>query len=89
MGFFFRRLNTSAKDFQKDVSSKSLSEEMSTSLSQPLINCPSPAYPDVGSETFHTNITKLSNGLTIASQPKFGTFCTVGGMLILSALSLC
>jgi len=60
-----------------------MTEEMMTSLSKPLSNCPTPIYADAGSETFQTNVTKLSDGLTVASQPKFGTFCTVGSMLML------
>jgi len=52
-----------------------------TPLSQPLKNAPNLIYAKAGSETFQTIITKLSDGLTVTSQPKFGTFCTVGSEL--------
>ena len=76
-----RRLCTSSRGLHQDAS-QNLSAEMTTSLSKPLSNCPISVYADAGSETFQTNITKLSDGLTVASQPKFGTFCTVGSKLV-------
>ena len=87
-GILFRRLCLSSKDFHKDASSN-LSEEMTTSLSKPLSNCPSPVYADTDSETFLTNVTKLSDGLTVASQQKFGTFCTVGSKMARFAIATC
>ena len=54
---------------------------MVTPLSKPLSDCPKPVYAEAGSETFQTHVTKLPDGLTVTSQPKFGTFCTVGSKL--------
>ncbi|CAK8674290.1 unnamed protein product [Clavelina lepadiformis] len=71
-----RRLSTSARLRHKNEASST--EEHTTLLSQPLKNCPTPLYAKAGSETFQTATTKLDNGLTVTSQPKFGTFCTVG-----------
>nr|XP_002119957.1 mitochondrial-processing peptidase subunit alpha-like [Ciona intestinalis] len=54
------------------------SDVMTTPLSVPLRDSPKPIYAESASETFQTMTSKLNNGLTVTSQPKFGTFCTVG-----------
>uniref|UniRef100_A0A665VJU0 Mitochondrial-processing peptidase subunit alpha n=1 Tax=Echeneis naucrates TaxID=173247 RepID=A0A665VJU0_ECHNA len=49
------------------------------SLSSPLPGIPKPVFASVdGQEKYETKITTLENGLRIASQNKFGQFCTVG-----------
>lgn len=51
----------------------------SISLSTPLPGIPKPVFASVhGHETYETKITTLENGLKVASQNKFGQFCTVG-----------
>ncbi|XP_072908421.1 mitochondrial-processing peptidase subunit alpha [Hemitrygon akajei] len=48
-------------------------------LSTPLPNVPKPNYATAGDHDKHeTRITVLENGLRVASQDKFGQFCTVG-----------
>uniref|UniRef100_A0A3P8VCE3 Mitochondrial-processing peptidase subunit alpha n=1 Tax=Cynoglossus semilaevis TaxID=244447 RepID=A0A3P8VCE3_CYNSE len=48
-------------------------------LSTPLPGIPKPVFAAVdGQETYETKITTLENGLRVASQNKFGQFCTVG-----------
>nr|XP_031306707.1 mitochondrial-processing peptidase subunit alpha isoform X1 [Camelus dromedarius] len=48
-------------------------------LSSPLPGVPKPVFATVdGQEKFETKITTLDNGLRVASQNKFGQFCTVG-----------
>ncbi|XP_068105221.1 mitochondrial-processing peptidase subunit alpha [Hyperolius riggenbachi] len=48
-------------------------------LTSPLPGLPRPVYPLVdGQERFETKVTILENGLRVASQNKFGQFCTVG-----------
>ncbi|XP_006900633.1 PREDICTED: mitochondrial-processing peptidase subunit alpha [Elephantulus edwardii] len=48
-------------------------------LSAPLPGVPKPVFATVdGQEKFETKITTLENGLRVASQNKFGQFCTVG-----------
>uniref|UniRef100_A0A8C5AS17 Alpha-MPP n=2 Tax=Gadus morhua TaxID=8049 RepID=A0A8C5AS17_GADMO len=48
-------------------------------LSSPLPGVPSPTFASVdGLEKSETRITTLENGLRVASQNKFGQFCTVG-----------
>ncbi|XP_061527113.1 mitochondrial-processing peptidase subunit alpha [Phycodurus eques] len=49
------------------------------SLSSPLPGIPKPMFASVdGKEKYETRITVLENGLKVASQNKFGQFCTVG-----------
>lgn len=53
------------------------------SLSTPLPGIPKPVFASVdGHEQYETKITTLENGLKVASQNKFGQFCTVGGMYV-------
>ncbi|RWS03327.1 mitochondrial-processing peptidase subunit alpha-like protein [Dinothrombium tinctorium] len=47
-------------------------------LSQPLPGFPKPIYATAGKEEHSAKVTTLSNGLRVASEPKFGQFCTVG-----------
>ncbi|XP_068925296.1 mitochondrial-processing peptidase subunit alpha isoform X2 [Petaurus breviceps papuanus] len=48
-------------------------------LSSPLPGVPKPVFATVdGQEKFETKVTTLENGLRVASQNKFGQFCTVG-----------
>ncbi|XP_038601900.1 mitochondrial-processing peptidase subunit alpha [Tachyglossus aculeatus] len=48
-------------------------------LSSPLPGVPTPVFATVdGQEKFETRVTTLENGLRVASQNKFGQFCTVG-----------
>lgn len=48
-------------------------------LSSPLPGVPKPIFASVdGQEKFETKVTTLDNGLRVASQNKFGQFCTVG-----------
>lgn len=52
------------------------------SLSTPLQGLPRPVFASVdGQEKYETKITTLENGLRVASQNKFGQFCTVGSKL--------
>lgn len=52
------------------------------SLSNPLPGIPKPVFASVdGQEKYETRITTLENGLKVASQNKFGQFCTVGSKL--------
>ncbi|KAB0388527.1 hypothetical protein E2I00_009601, partial [Balaenoptera physalus] len=51
----------------------------SVPLSSPLPGVPKPVFATVdGQEKFETKVTTLENGLRVASQNKFGQFCTVG-----------
>ena len=57
-------------------------------LSEPLPGLPRPIYAIGGSDKHETKVTVLENGLRIASENRFGKFCTVGGKLIESNLLL-
>lgn len=47
-------------------------------LSEPMPNLPPVAYASSKSENYTTEVTTLSNGLKVASERKFGQFCTAG-----------
>lgn len=49
-------------------------------LSEPLPGVPTPNYAKVKEDNSQTRYTVLPNGLRIASETRFGQFCTVGGM---------
>lgn len=60
------------------------------SLSTQLPGIPKPLFASVdGQEKYETKITTLENGLKVASQDKFGQFCTVGSKLKLDADMRC
>jgi len=88
-----RRLQTSCRSFNNIYSSvseekpkqeqlarkdKRNSENYKLSLSKPLVNFPEVEYATNNNESFETKTTKLSNGLTVSTQPMCGTFSTVG-----------
>ncbi|XP_054988357.1 mitochondrial-processing peptidase subunit alpha [Sorex araneus] len=51
-------------------------------LSLPLPGVPKPVFATAdGQEKFETRVTALDNGLRVASQNKFGQFCTVGVLI--------
>uniref|UniRef100_A0A2R5LI67 Mitochondrial-processing peptidase subunit alpha n=1 Tax=Ornithodoros turicata TaxID=34597 RepID=A0A2R5LI67_9ACAR len=49
-----------------------------TPLSEPVRNLPKPIYAVPSSFRHDTEVTTLENGLRVASENKFGQFCTVG-----------
>ncbi|XP_043276457.1 mitochondrial-processing peptidase subunit alpha [Venturia canescens] len=50
-------------------------------LSQPVENLPTPIYSSANGENQVTQITVLPNGLKVASENRFGQFCTVGVLI--------
>lgn len=52
------------------------------SLTQPLPGVPTPIFSTLREEYETTKVTTLSNGLRVASENRFGQFCTVGGKLL-------
>lgn len=63
----------------RQYSSGSSSGYPNVSLSAPLPGIPKPVFAAVdGQEQYETKITTLENGLKVATQNKFGQFCTVG-----------
>ncbi|CAL1544137.1 unnamed protein product [Lymnaea stagnalis] len=51
------------------------------SLTQKLPGLPTPQYATASVHAYDTHVTTLDNGLRIASENKFGQFCTVGVLL--------
>lgn len=49
-------------------------------MNEPVPGLPTPIYATLKEEHQHTQVTELSNGLKVASENRFGEFCTVGGM---------
>ncbi|KAH8407496.1 hypothetical protein KR222_003270 [Zaprionus bogoriensis] len=50
-------------------------------LTHPLPNLPEAIYAEPLAESATTKVTTLANGLRIASEPRYGQFCTVGLVL--------
>lgn len=48
-------------------------------LSESVTGLPKPIYASSSDIVHETKVTTLENGLRVASEPKFGNFCTVGG----------
>lgn len=47
----------------------------------PVAGLPKPIYTNFREENQITQVTTLPNGLRVASENRFGEFCTVGGMI--------
>lgn len=52
--------------------------QIQTPLSEPLPGLPKPIYATLKEEHHSTQVTTLPNGLRVASENRFGQFCTVG-----------
>lgn len=50
-------------------------------LSEPIPGLPTPIYSTAKEDNHTTEVTVLSNGLRVASENRFGQFCTIGGNL--------
>lgn len=48
-------------------------------MDTPIPGLPKPIYSSLKEEHQNTQVTTLSNGLRVASENRFGEFCTVGG----------
>lgn len=66
---------------QKGYGSKPLSglEASSIPLTQSLPGLPPPQFAEVTDHTYDTQVTTLENGMKVATENRFGQFCTVGG----------
>ncbi|XP_053208236.1 mitochondrial-processing peptidase subunit alpha-like [Panonychus citri] len=68
--------------FKSSTSSSSVDSNgnplTSLKLSKPIPDFPRIVYPLARDEGNETKVTTLENGLRVASQPRFGQFCTVG-----------
>lgn len=48
-------------------------------MNEPVKGLPKPIYANFKEEDQKTEVTVLPNGLRVASENRFGEFCTVGG----------
>lgn len=48
-------------------------------MNEPVPGLPTPIYSTLKEENQQTLVTELPNGLKVASEYRFGEFCTVGG----------
>lgn len=48
-------------------------------MNVPIKDLPKPIYANYREENQVTKVTTLPNGLRVASENRFGEFCTVGG----------
>ena len=69
------RYSTKHKSFNYEEEVKTLPP-----LNQPLPGLPEATYASIKDENHFTQVTTLSNGLRVASENRFGQFCTVGGI---------
>ncbi|XP_034934529.1 mitochondrial-processing peptidase subunit alpha [Chelonus insularis] len=69
--------------FSSKVKSPKLLESVTgfPPLTDSIPNLPKPIYSNAREDTQNTQITVLSNGLRIASENRFGQFCTVGVLI--------
>lgn len=57
------------------------------SLAKPVPWIPAPRYASVKDNIYSTTVTTLDNGIQVATENKFGQFCTVGGKSVYSSIS--
>jgi len=50
-------------------------------LSEALPDLPEPNYLTLSTDKHETRVTVLENGMKVASENRYGKFCTVGGKL--------
>lgn len=74
------------------TTSNSLSDQIVTPyppLTQPLDSLPPVQYAQPPKTPRETKITTLANGLRVASEQRFGQFCTIGGKLTIVVMIHC
>ncbi|KAK2142073.1 hypothetical protein LSH36_999g00050 [Paralvinella palmiformis] len=73
--------NVRQRCFSSGSESSKVGDITGISLSQPVSWLPIPRYATVKDQESNTHITRLENGLTVASAEQFGNFCTVGVLI--------
>lgn len=79
---FFYRITYGSKSFSKGSQSWGDTGPVSNSMppmNEPVPGLPTPIYSSLKEEHQQTLVTELPNGLKVASEYRFGEFCTVGG----------
>ncbi|XP_015429321.1 PREDICTED: mitochondrial-processing peptidase subunit alpha isoform X2 [Dufourea novaeangliae] len=80
VSFLSRRSFSSQKIFNPNITRKSIVTPFPP-LTEPIPNLPKAVYATTKEEHQITKVTTLSNGLRVASENRFGQFCTVGVLL--------
>lgn len=78
--FFSKCSFSSQKVYNNKITRKSVITTFPP-LTQPIPNLPKAVYATAKEEHQTTKITVLSNGLRVATENRFGQFCTIGGEL--------
>ncbi|XP_053987995.1 mitochondrial-processing peptidase subunit alpha [Hylaeus volcanicus] len=78
---FFRRCNFSSQKITNNNITRNSIVTPFPSLTQPIPNLPKAVYATAKDEHHTTKVTVLPNGLRVASENRFGQFCTVGVLL--------
>lgn len=76
---FFKRCNFSSQKISNNKISRETIVTPFPPLTKPIPNLPKAVYATAKDEYQTTKVTVLSNGLRVASENRFGQFCTVGG----------
>ncbi|XP_076627484.1 mitochondrial-processing peptidase subunit alpha isoform X1 [Colletes latitarsis] len=79
--FFLRRCNFSSQNISDNKIARNSIVTPFPSLTKPIPNLPKAVYATAKEEHQTTKVTVLSNGLRVASENRFGQFCTVGVLL--------
>ena len=84
---------SAVRSLRSGIVQRSLSSQSNDNYQRPLVatvslndeapNLPKAIYLKNADVEAKTQVTVLSNGLRVASEPKFGQFCTVGKYLII------
>lgn len=81
--FSFNTIKWGRRNYTHDVEKSPLPVRASVTplppLSEPMPSLPPVTFSTAKAEDTLTEVTVLSNGLKIASEKKFGQFCTAGG----------
>jgi processing peptidase subunit alpha len=77
MGIFYR---PARRTFSSNHGNNSSSSDVpNISLTQPLPGLPLAKFTSATNHRAETQVTVLENGMKVATENKFGQFCTVGG----------
>ncbi|XP_050465436.1 mitochondrial-processing peptidase subunit alpha [Cataglyphis hispanica] len=79
---FWQRCNLSSQRIPIDINKNQKKSVTSfPPLTEPIPNLPKPIYSTAKEEHQVTKITVLTNGLKVASENRFGQFCTIGVLI--------
>lgn len=74
-----RKFSSGSKKVPPNLTDQPVAVTKPPPLSEPLPGVPKPIYSTARNEDQKTQVTTLPNGLRVASENRFGQFCTIGG----------